>query len=524
MVHYFPYPSMRHQFDCRFYFVVGPQDCGKRTLLDVVAKALDGGASFIQLRAKNADVSEIVNMARDIAHEIQGHHCENQVALVIDDRVDAAVDARAQGIKVDGVHIGQTDMSPQEARRILGDDAIIGLSAKTIDEVKAANELPDGVIDYLGAGPLHLTATKPDCVIESSDDGSQTLNEQSINALCEVSKYPLVIGGGVHVADIPMLARTAADGWFVVSAIAAAQDPEQATQALVNAWLAVRGNEWHGYANDTQQPIMLPAVLTIATTDSSGGAGIAADLKTMLANDVFGMCVIAGITAQNTTGVQAIAPVEPALIEEQIQSVFTDIRPQAVKIGVIVGVESIQITAQNLRKYQANNIVVDPVMIATSGAELSNDESVLAMQRELFPIATIITPNIPETQVLVGRAITSHDQMEEAAVELAERFDCAVLVKGGHGTEDAHDVLAIPAAVSDATCSVHWFTGEHIDNPNTHGTGCTLSSAIAAHLALGESLIDAVAHAKAYVSGALRAMLDLGAGSGPMDHGWAMHR
>lgn len=513
----FPYPSMRGSFDLRFYFVVGPDDCAGRTLLDVVSKALDGGARFIQLRAKHADVAQIVSMAEGIAHEIRGHHLEDSVAFVIDDRVDAALEARHRGIKVDGVHIGQQDLSPLEARRLLGNDAIIGLSAKTLDEVEAANALPGGTIDYLGAGPLHETATKPDCVVTHADGTTGTQSAQSINALCEASLYPLVVGGGVHVQDVPMLAGTYADGWFVVSAIAAAHDPEQATQDLVNAWLAVRGDTRHGYAQHTADPHTLPAALTIATTDSSGGAGIAADLKAMLANDVYGMCVVAGITAQNTTGVQLIAPVDPAVVREQIDSVFTDIRPAAVKIGVIVGDDQIETVAAALRDHHAENVVVDPVMVATSGSSLAGSSAVRTMTRELFPLAALITPNIPEAQALTGAEISSAADMERAARALAERFGCAALVKGGHGTQDANDVLALPDGATQ------WFAGERIGNPNTHGTGCTLSSAIAAHLALGEPLGNAIAHAKAYVSGALRAMLDLGAGSGPMDHGWAQH-
>ncbi|MGO4959519.1 bifunctional hydroxymethylpyrimidine kinase/phosphomethylpyrimidine kinase [Bifidobacterium pseudolongum] len=513
----FPYPSMRGSFDLRFYFVVGPDDCAGRTLLDVVAKALDGGASFIQLRAKHADVAQIVSMAEAIAHEIRGHHLEHTVAFVIDDRVDAALEARHRGIKVDGVHIGQQDLSPLEARRLLGNDAIIGLSAKTLDEVMAANALPAGTIDYLGAGPLHETATKPDCIVTHADGTTGTQSAQSINALCEASLYPLVVGGGVHVQDVPMLASTHADGWFVVSAIAAAGDPEQATQDLVNAWLAVRGDTRHGYAQHVADTHTLPAALTIATTDSSGGAGIAADLKTMLANDVYGMCVVAGITAQNTTGVQLIAPVDAPVVRAQIDSVFTDIRPAAVKIGVIVGDEQIETVAAALRDHSAGNVVVDPVMVATSGSSLADSSAIRTMMRELFPLAALITPNIPEAQALAGADIASRADMERAARTLAGRFGCAVLVKGGHGIQDANDVLALPNG------DTRWFPGERIGNPNTHGTGCTLSSAIAAHLALGEPLDEAIAHAKAYVSGALRAMLDLGAGSGPMDHGWAQH-
>lgn len=513
----FEYPSMRKSFDLRFYFVVGPQDLRKRTLLDVVAKALDGGASFIQLRAKNADVQDIVRMAADIAEEIRGHHASDRVALVIDDRVDAAVEARQRGIKVDGVHIGQDDLDPVVARRLLGDDAIIGLSAKTLDEIQVANELPAGTIDYIGAGPVHPTATKPDCIITDAQGAEQTLNEQGINELCALSKYPLVIGGGVHVDDVPMIARSNAAGWFVVSAIAAADDPEQATEDLVNAWIAVRGNSQHDHAQTLPDPHQLPTVLTIATTDSSGGAGIAADLKTMLATDSFGMCVVAGITAQNTTGVQAITDIDPKIIAQQIDSVFDDIPPAATKIGVIVGTDAIATVAERLRARQARNVVVDPVMVATSGSTLTEDASVRALREDLFPLATVITPNIPEAQALSGVEIADRDTMQQVAQQLAQQYGCAVLVKGGHGTADADDVLAY------ADGGVHWFEGEHIDNPNTHGTGCTLSSAIASYLAQGESLEQAVWHAKQYVSGALRAMLDLGAGSGPMDHGWMQH-
>lgn len=510
----FPYPSMRRSFDLRFYFVIGPDDCKGRTLLDVVSKALDGGASFVQLRAKHADVADIVSMAADIAEEIRGHHLDDRVAFVIDDRVDAAIEARHRGIKVDGVHIGQDDLSPEEARRLLGNDAIVGLSANTPEQVEAANALPAGTIDYIGAGPLHATATKPEAGVAGK---AKTLDAEQINALCDKSLYPLVVGGGVHVDDVPMLADTYADGWFVVSAIAAADDPEVATQRLVDAWTAVRGDARHGYEETVGTPVKLPAVLSIATTDSSGGAGIAADLKTMLANDVYGECVIAGITAQNTTGVQAIASVDAALIGAQIDSVFDDIRPAAVKIGVVVGREAIETVAAKLRAHGAKHVVVDPVMVATSGSSLADDESVVTMTRELFPLAEVITPNIPETSTLVGEAIVGRDAMERAARTLAERYGCAALVKGGHGTNDASDVLVWPGG------DVRWFEGERIANTNTHGTGCTLSSAIASRLALGDTLGDAVANAKAYLGGALRAQLDLGAGAGPMDHGWARH-
>ena len=513
----FPYSSLRERFDPRFYFVVGPDDCGNRPILDVVAKALDGGVSFVQLRAKTQDVSQIVSLASDIANEIAGHHVSDSVAFVIDDRVDAALQARQQGIKVDGVHIGQDVLDPVVARKLLGPDAIIGLSANPVDEVREANALPAGTIDYIGAGPLHMTATKPDSAVLDGNGEATTLDAESIDAMCTISKYPLIVGGGVKIDDIPMLAKTQADGWFVVSAIAAAADPEQAARELVDNWTAIRGDETVRYADRKHSATKLPAVLTIATTDSSGGAGVPADLKTMLANDVFGECVIAGITAQNTKGVQEIAAVDPKMVGAQIDSVFDDIRPSAVKIGVIVGVESVKMVARKLKDHESSNIVVDPVMVATSGSSLAADDTIAEEIKELFPIATVITPNIPEAQVLAQMPIGNHADMETAAVQLAKDYGIAVLVKGGHGVDDANDVLALPDGRTT------WFEGEHIDNTNTHGTGCTLSSAIASYLALGESLEDAITDAKAYLSGALRANLNLGAGHGPMDHAWTMH-
>ena len=439
---------MRDRFDLRFYFVVGPDDCGNRPILDVVAKALDGGASFIQLRAKTQDVAEIVSLANDIAEEIAGHHVEHSVAFVVDDRVDAALEARAKGIKVDGVHIGQDDLDPVVARKLLGPDAIIGLSAKTID--------------YIGAGPLHMTATKPESMIVDENGDITTLNVSSIDEMRTMSKYPLIVGGGVKADDIPMLAKTKADGWFVVSAIAGATDPEQATRRLVDDWTAIRGDEKPRHTGRKPAATKLPAVLTIATTDSSGGAGIPADLKTMLANDVFGECVVAGITAQNTTGVQAIAAVDPSIVGAQIDSVFDDIRPTAVKIGVIVGVESVKTVARKLRDHQATNIVVDPVMVATSGSSLAADDTIAEEISSLFPIATVITPNIPEAQVLAQMPIGNQADMETAAVQLAKDYGrrraripdrCRHVVRGGTHRQRQHARHRLHAVVRNCLVS-----------------------------------------------------------------------
>lgn len=255
----------------------------------------------------------------------------------------------------------------------------------------------------------------------------------------------------------------------------------------------------------------MKTALTIAGSDTSGGAGIQADLKTMTMNGVFAMSALTALTAQNTVGVQGIFEVTPAFLGMQIDSVFTDIRPDAVKIGMVSSVELISVIAEKLTAYQAENIVVDPVMVATSGAKLISDDAVSALKEKLLPLAAVVTPNIPEAEVLSGMQITCPEDMVTAAEKISKEYHCAVLCKGGHSMNDANDLL-----YHDGT--YQWFNGKRIDNPNTHGTGCTLSSAIAANLAKGNDLETAVERAKEYISGALAAMLDLGAGSGPMNH------
>ncbi len=255
----------------------------------------------------------------------------------------------------------------------------------------------------------------------------------------------------------------------------------------------------------------MKTALSIAGSDSSGGAGIQADMKTMAMNGVYAMTAITALTAQNTTGVQGIHEVPVEFLAMQIDSVFTDIVPDAVKIGMVASAELVETIGAKLTEHKAKNIVVDPVMIATSGSALAKGGAVSRMKEVLFPIATVITPNIPEAEVLSGMTIHTKDKMEEAAKLLGKEYGCAVLVKGGHSVSDANDVLWTEG-------DIVWFHGKHIDNPNTHGTGCTLSSAIAANLAKGYPLIDAIDRAKTYISGALAAMLDLGKGSGPLDH------
>lgn len=257
----------------------------------------------------------------------------------------------------------------------------------------------------------------------------------------------------------------------------------------------------------------MKTALSIAGSDCSGGAGIQADLKTMTLNGVYAMSAVTALTAQNTTGVSAIMEVEPEFLGQQLDMIFTDIYPDAVKIGMVSNSRLIRTIARKLRQYGAANVVVDPVMVATVGASLIQREAVETLKRELLPLATLVTPNIPEAEVLSGMAITDPSGMEAAALAIHQAYGCAVLLKGGHRVNDANDLMC---QGGDLT----WFRGKRIHNPNTHGTGCTLSSAIAANLAKGYDLKTAVSRAKDYISGALAAMLDMGSGSGPMDHGF----
>lgn len=252
---------------------------------------------------------------------------------------------------------------------------------------------------------------------------------------------------------------------------------------------------------------------TIAGSDSSGGAGIQADIKTMISNGVYATSAITALTAQNTTGVTDILESTPEFLANQIDAIFTDIYPDAIKIGMVSNSKLIHVIAQKLKEYECKNIVVDPVMVATSGSRLIQEEALQTLKGELFPLADVLTPNIPEAEILAECSITNEVEMEQAAKYIGDTYKCAVLLKGGHQIQDANDLL-----YKDGTCT--WYYGKRIDNSNTHGTGCTLSSAIASNLAKGFTMTESVGRAKAYISDALAAMLDLGKGSGPMNHGF----
>ena len=259
----------------------------------------------------------------------------------------------------------------------------------------------------------------------------------------------------------------------------------------------------------------MKTVLTIAGSDSGGGAGIQADIKTIMANGCYAMSAITALTAQNTMGVTGIQETTPEMLALQLDAVFTDILPDAIKIGMVASEKLIRVIADKLKEYQAEHVVVDTVMVSTSGHRLIDEDAIGALKECLLPIAEVITPNIPEAEVLAGMTIRDEQDMVCAAEKISKVYGCAVLCKGGHSINDANDVL-----YSDG--KVNWYYGKRIDNPNTHGTGCTLSSAIASNLAKEYDLDESVERAKKYISGALAAMLDLGKGSGPMNHGFAI--
>ena len=259
----------------------------------------------------------------------------------------------------------------------------------------------------------------------------------------------------------------------------------------------------------------MKTALTIAGSDSCGGAGIQADIKTMIMNGVYAMSAITALTAQNTTGVRAIQEATPEFLGQQIDAVFEDIFPDAVKIGMVSSCGLISVIAERLKHYKAKNVVVDPVMVATSGSVLMKTDSVQTLIDQLLPVADLVTPNIPEAEVLSGITVLNREDMLSAAKKIGDLYGCAVLLKGGHSVNDANDLLY-------ADGKYQWFEGKRIDNPNTHGTGCTLSSAIASNLAKGYDLKESVRLAKQYLSAALADMLDLGKGSGPVNHGFCV--
>lgn len=252
-------------------------------------------------------------------------------------------------------------------------------------------------------------------------------------------------------------------------------------------------------------------VLTIAGSDSSGGAGIQVDIKTMTMHGVYAMSAITALTAQNTTGVREIYPVSPEFLKQQIDAVFEDIRPDAVKIGMVSTPEQAEIIAERLVFYKAENIVTDPVAVSTSGSELSTSETYEVLKNKIFSISDLVTPNIPEVELISGMKINTPEDIIKISEYISEKYKCSVLCKGGHSSENADDFL-----FSDGRGV--WFRGERLTDNELHGTGCTLSSAIASNLAKGHSLEKSVQLAKVYISDCIDSTFNIGHGCKPLNH------
>lgn len=465
----------------KLYGVTDRSWLGARTLYEQVEAAIKGGATIIQLREKKMPEEEFLQEARELKMLCNAY----KIPFIINDNISVAL-----AMDADGVHLGQGDMELKQAREILGPDKIIGVSAHNVEEAVQAEK--NGA-DYLGAGAVFSTASKADVT---------SLSMETLKEICEAVSIPVVAIGGISEENMDQLKGTGISGVAVISALFAQADVCQAATRLCEklSYIIEKGKK-------------RKTALTIAGSDSSGGAGIQADIKTMIANGVYAMSAITALTAQNTLGVSGIMEVTPEFLGQQMDCIFTDIRPDAVKIGMVSSGELISVIAEKLIQYQAENIVVDPVMVSTSGSRLISEEAVEMLKKKLLPLATVLTPNIPEAQVLLGTEIKTPEDMERSAKKIGEKYHCAVLLKGGHQLNDANDYLWQAG-------QGRWFMGKRIHNPNTHGTGCTLSSAIASNLAKGYSLEASVQKAKEYLSGALQAMLNLGAGSGPMDHGF----
>ncbi len=304
--------------------------------------------------------------------------------------------------------------------------------------------------------------------------------------------------------DVLHAIKTAKYDGFKVAAVYDAHEPRQKEIKEISDYYIT---DFGSFCFRTK----MKTALSVAGSDSSGGAGVQADIKTMTMNGVYAMSAITALTAQNTLGVRAILDSTPEFLKEQLDAVFEDIFPDSVKIGMVSSSELIDVIVERLKFYNAKNIVVDPVMVATSGSALIKTDAIKTLVESLLPIATLVTPNIPEAEVLSDMKIKNKDDMVKAAELIEKKYGCSVLLKGGHSINDANDLLC-------ENSRLEWFCGKRINNPNTHGTGCTLSSAIASNLAKGFSLAESVRKAKKYISDALAAGLDLGKGSGPLNH------
>ena len=497
---------MKNPFDLSLYLVTDRPLSGGRDMAWIVREAAAGGVTMVQLREKECSTAEFIALARELKIALQ----PLGIPLIINDRVDVAL-----AVDADGVHIGQSDMPYETARALLGEEKIIGLSVETMEEVVAANALD---VDYIGISPVYATPTKTDTLTPFGLEG--------IEEVMRLSRHRCVAIGGMNRDTIGEVIARGVEGVAVVSAIVAAKSPREASEELAAIIREHRSetsefSEYSEHSEDSENPYFsIKKVLTIAGSDSGGGAGIQADIKSISANGCFAASAITAITAQNTLGVNAVEGLSIDVIEGQIDAVLSDIGADSIKIGMLHSSEVVQCVARMLRKYDIKDVVLDPVMVSTSGHRLIEESAIEVLKVELMPMARVITPNIPEAEILLGESISKQGDLPDAARRLAEKYGVSVLLKAGHLVNDE----LIDIFYNHETEEVVELSARRVDTRNTHGTGCTLSSAFAAQLAKGLSLTEAACAAKHYINQAIihGAHQEIGHGHGPVHHFYAL--
>ena len=487
---------MVNPFDLSLYLVTDRPLSGGRDMAWIVREAAAGGVTMVQLREKECSTAEFIQLAR----ELKAALAPLGIPLIINDRVDVAL-----AVDADGVHIGQSDMPYATARKLLGRDKIIGLSVETMDEAVAANALD---VDYIGISPVYATPTKTDTLTPFGLDG--------VDEVMRCSRHRCVAIGGMNRDTVGEVIAHGVEGVAVVSAIVAAPSPREAAAELAEIISTKRPDVARENHNSKFIIQNYPRVLTIAGSDSGGGAGIQADIKSISANGCFATSAITAITAQNTLGVNAVEGLSIDILEGQIEAVLSDIGTDSVKIGMLHSAEVVRSVARLLRKYGIKDVVLDPVMVSTSGHKLIEDSAIAVLKSDLMPLARVITPNIPEAEILLGEPIEKQGDLPAAARRLAQQYDVSVLLKAGHLVDDE----LIDIFYNNETGEVIELSARRVDTPNTHGTGCTLSSAFAAQLAKGLPLNDAARAAKEYINQAIThgAAYTIGNGHGPVHH------
>ena len=489
-------------FDLSLYLVTDRPLAQGRDISWIVREAVAGGVTMVQLREKDCSTGEFIALAKELKSVLH----PLGIPLIINDRIDVAL-----AVDADGVHIGQSDMPYAMARQLLGPDKIIGLSVETLDEVIAANALD---VDYIGISPVYATPTKTDTLPPFGLEG--------VAEVLRLSRHRCVAIGGMNRDTIGEVIARGVEGAAVVSAIVAADSPRCASEELAAIIKRNKISNTRNIQNSEFKIQNYPRVLTIAGSDSGGGAGIQADIKSISANGCFAASAITAITAQNTLGVNAVEGLSIDIIEGQIEAVLSDIGTDSIKIGMLHSAEVVQCVARMLRKYNIKDVVLDPVMVSTSGHKLIEDDAIEVMRTELMPLARVITPNIPEAKILLGEHIDNQSALPQAARRLAEKYHVSVLLKAGHLVNDE----LIDVFYNRETDEVIYLSARRIDTPNTHGTGCTLSSALAAQLAKGLPLTEAVRAAKTYINEAIihGANYTIGHGHGPVSHFYCLRK